>query len=259
MSPVFVVGQSAHPLVTTAIHAGHDLRGEVLAEIALDDATRLREEDPFTDRLVVAGVPVIVSRSRFEVDLNRPRDSAVYTTPDTAWGLDVWRSPPPERLVERSLAEYDAFYGAMAQRLDGMTRQGPFLVLDLHSYNHRRRGAEAEPAPADENPEINVGTGSLDRDRFGPVAEQFIDSMSRQQVAGHVLDVRENVKFSGGQLSRWVNERYDGIGAALAVECRKDFMDEWTGIPDEAHLDELAQALRRAIAPTLDVLPGGVR
>ncbi len=62
------------PVVATAIHAGHDLRPAVASCTALDDATRLREEDPFTDHLTsVGGSTVVAHRSRFEVDLNRPR------------------------------------------------------------------------------------------------------------------------------------------------------------------------------------------
>ena len=59
-----------------------------------------------------------VHRSRFEVDLNRPRDEAVYRTPDMAWGLQVWKAPPPEDVVERSLAVHDRFYDDLQVRLD---------------------------------------------------------------------------------------------------------------------------------------------
>jgi hypothetical protein len=34
---------------------------------------------------------MITHRSRFEVDLNRPRREAVYRIPEDAWGLDIWR------------------------------------------------------------------------------------------------------------------------------------------------------------------------
>src|SRR5690606_22802921 len=108
-------------------------------------------------RLTAAGgVPVVVHRSRFEVDLNRPRDEAVYTSPDTAWGLDVWGGDTPsDATVARSLALYDDFYATMTTLMDDLARRGSFLVLDLHSYNHRRDGAGAPPAPAAENPEVN--------------------------------------------------------------------------------------------------------
>lgn len=258
--PPFDVGhRSALPLVTTAIHAGHELRSEVADRIALDEATRRREEDPHTDRLTsIGGVPVIAHRSRFEVDLNRPREHAVYTTPDEAWGLEVWREPLPHAVVVRSLAVYDEFYEAMRRLLDGLALQGPFLVLDLHSYNHRRDGASAPAADPNGNPEVNVGTGSLDRDHWEPVVSQFMGSLRAEAVAGHHLDVRADVRFQGGSFSRWVQERYEGVGCALAIELKKVFMDEWTGDVDEVHLGDLHRAIAAAVQLTLGELACGV-
>lgn len=251
-------GASALPLVVTAIHAGHELRPELATRIRLDDATRRREEDPFTDRITAAGgTPVVVHRSRFEVDLNRPRDEAVYTTPDTCWGLDVWREPLTEDQVERSLVLHDAFYDALAAHLDELARQGPFVVLDVHSYNHRRDGAGAPPAPVVENPEVNVGTGSLDRDRWGHVVDRFMEDLGTQVVAGHRLDVRENVRFEGGHLSGWVHERYDRVGCALAVELKKVFMDEWADVPDDDHLRQLTEAFTESVPLLLGELACG--
>ncbi|MEO7240582.1 MAG: N-formylglutamate amidohydrolase, partial [Sphingomicrobium sp.] len=76
--PWWTVTHGPGAVVATAIHDGHDVRPEVAAAMALDDAGRLREEDPFTGQ-AVEGVPahVIVHRSRFEFDLNRGPDSAV--------------------------------------------------------------------------------------------------------------------------------------------------------------------------------------
>src|SRR5690606_5859904 len=126
-----------------------------------------------------------------------------------------------------------------------------FLLLDLHSYNHRRDGADGPPAPPADFPEVNVGTGSVDRARWREVADALIEALRGQTVAGHRLDVRENVCFQGGQLSRWVNERYEGSGVALALEFKRVCMDEWTGQLDEVHLGSLLDALRAAIPLTL--------
>ncbi|MGD8148875.1 N-formylglutamate amidohydrolase [Ornithinimicrobium sp. Y1694] len=79
-------------LVATAIHNGHELRPEVAEAMVLPEDVRRREEDPYTD-VIGADAParVVARRSRFEVDLNRPRDTAVYRTPADCWDLDVWR------------------------------------------------------------------------------------------------------------------------------------------------------------------------
>jgi N-formylglutamate deformylase len=232
------------PLLATAIHAGHDLRGEVDRLMVLDEGVRLREEDPFTDRVATrCETHVVVHRSRFEVDLNRSRDEAVYRRPDDCWGLDVWADPPSDEVVERSLDLYDGFYAGLATRLDALAARGPFVVYDVHSYNHRRDGADAPAASAGENPHVNVGTGSMDRDRWAPVVDAFVGALDGVVVGGRALDVRENVRFKGANLCRWVHERYPETGCALALELKKTFMDEWTGHLDEVHLDELARAV----------------
>ena len=73
------VGPWTGQVVATSVHAGHEVRPAVAAEMVLPEADRLREEDPFTD-VIASAVPsrMITHRSRFEVDLNRPRREAVY-------------------------------------------------------------------------------------------------------------------------------------------------------------------------------------
>jgi N-formylglutamate amidohydrolase len=245
--------------VTTAIHAGHDLRPELADRIALDPSTRRREEDPFTDRITRAGgLPIVVHRSRFEVDLNRPRHGCVYLTPEEAWGLDVWSESLTVEQVLRSRRLHDSFYATLAGILDELAALGRFVVLDIHSYNHRRRGPDADPEPPAQNPQVNVGTGSMDRTRWDQVVDRFMDELRQQTVDGRRLDVRENVRFRGGYLTRWVHERYPEQGCALAVELRKDFMDEWTGVADEAHLEQLTDAFATAIPLLLGELACGV-
>ncbi|MDO5740765.1 MAG: N-formylglutamate amidohydrolase [Ornithinimicrobium sp.] len=250
-----VLGDWSGQLIATAIHTGHDLRSDIAAAMVLDEDTRRREEDPFTD-VIGAALPaqVVAHRSRFEVDLNRPRDTAVYRSPEDCWGLQVWREDPlQDALVEGSLREYDEFYSDLGHQLDEVAARGPFVVFDVHSYNHRRDGAAGGPAPLEDNPEVNLGTGTVD-ERFAPVVAAFRRSLSDQQVGGHHLDVRENVKFEGRALAWWVHERYAGVGVCLALEFKKTFMDEWTGQPDEAHLVELQQALAATSAPVLEAL-----
>ncbi len=242
-------------LVATAIHNGSDLRPEVADAMVLDEAVRAREEDPFTDVLgSAAPARVVAHRSRFEVDLNRPRDTAVYRRPEDCWGLEVWRENPlDEDVVRASLEVYDSFYADLGERLDEVAARGPFVVYDVHSYNHRRDGADGEAADPADNPEVNLGTGTVD-DRFAGVVDAFRGALSAQQVQGHRLDVRDNVRFEGRALAWWVHERYPGRGVCLALEFKKTFMDEWTGVVDEEHLAQLRDALGATHEPVLEAL-----
>ncbi len=204
----------------------------------------------------------MVNRSRFEVDINRDRDNAVYQSPDDCWGLEVWQNETlPDDAAERSRELHDQFYAALAQRLDEVAARGPFVVYDVHSYNHRRNGADAEPEPQEDNPTVNVGTGSLNRDRWGGVVDAFMESLASADVQGEKLDVRENVKFKGAQLCRWVHERYPETGVALALEFKKTYMDEWTGEPDADRISALSVALEGTMVPVAKALEaaGGAR
>ena len=232
------------PVVATSVHAGHGLRPEIAEAMVLDEATRLREEDPFTDR-IAAVVPdrAITYRSRFEADLNRPRREAVYRKPEDCWGLDVWRGGTlSDELFEGSLATYDAFYDALAPRLDALAERGPFVLLDVHSFYHRRDGADAPPAPEADNPEVNVGTASVDRETFGPLIDRFVADL-RAAPPADPADARENVAFEGRALAWFVHDRYPGVGCVLALEFKKVFMDEWTGEVDEERLEGVRELL----------------
>lgn len=246
------VGDWSGQLIATSIHAGHDLRPEIAELSILAEDDRFREEDPFTDRIAsLAPARVLVHRSRFETDLNRVREKTVYRRPEDAWGLRMWSLDPlPDDVVARSLEVYDSFFAALAERLDEVAARGPFVLYDVHSYNHRRHGEDAEAEPWEENPEVNLGTGSVDLDRFSPVVEAFRGSMQAQG-----FDIRENVKFKGQNLAWWVHERYPGVGCVLAIEFKKTFMDEWTGEPDDERIRFLGEALARTMAPVLQAQP----
>jgi len=244
------------PLIATAVHDGHDVREEVAEHLLLNDSGRLREEDPFTGEWTQAApTRVLGTRSRFEVDLNRPCGSAVYRTPEDAWGLQVWKDNPPPDMFTRSLAEYDAFYSAMQSLFQEFSRQyGRFIVFDLHSYNHRRQGPDGPPADPEGNPQVNIGTGTMNRERWAPVVDTFIETLRSFDFQGGTLDVRENVKFFGGNWPRWIHENFPDSGVAIAIEFKKFFMDEWTGEPDRDCVETIGEALRFTAPAVLDAL-----
>jgi len=243
----------AGPLVAAAIHSGHGVRPEIADALRVDDDVRRREEDPFTDTWTrVAPNRVVVHVSRFEVDLNRPRDGAVYATPESAWGLDVWGGGLDGAARRRSLAIYDRFHRDLQRFLRSIVaREGGVLVYDLHSYNHRRDGPLGAPAPQALNPDVNVGTGNIDRALWAPVVEAFIVSMRQRSVCGMPLDVRENVCFRGGHLSRWISWMFPRRSCVLAIEVKKVFMDEWTHQATAEALRDVEHALSASVPSVL--------
>lgn len=238
-SPWWTLRRGDGPVVAAAIHDSNGLRAEIRAAMALSDADRLREEDPFTGQAILdVANHVVAGRSRFEVDLNRAADIAVYRTPDQSWGMKVWEEPPSEGLVERSLRIHERFYAMMGAWLDEVEADhGRFVVLDVHSYNHRRAGPDGPPTPQQDAPDINIGTFSMPRPHWAWLLDPLIEAMRDFDFGGRRLDVRENVAFQGkGELTRFVHARYEASGCAIAIEFKKFFMDEWTGEPDPAEL-----------------------
>ena len=246
-------------VIATAIHDGTGLRDEVRAATALSDADRLREEDPFTGQ-AAAGVPdhVIAGRSRFEFDLNRGPEDAVYLTSEQSWGMEVWRASPSDALVARSLELHARFYRMMGAWLDDVEADhGRFVVLDVHSYNHKRDGPDGPPMPQEEAPDINIGTFSMPRERWAWLLDPLIEAMRGFDFRGRRLDVRENIAFQGkGELTRFVHSRFPETGCAIAIEFKKFFMDEWTGVPDPAELAAMRDFISHVAETARELLDG---
>lgn len=238
------------PVIATAIHDGHAIRDSLRPLLAIPDPQRLREEDPLTGLLAGVGdVRIRVATSRFEVDLNRPREGAVYARPEDCWGLQVWREPLPDAEIERSLACWNRFYAMVEELIERMlARWDAVLLIDLHSYNHRRDGPALAPAPQQGNPDIELGLTTADPGRWGDVAERFAEALRAAPVDGHAPDVRANVRFpTGGHFPEWVYARWGARVCTISPEYKKIFMDEWTGHADIAALQALQDGLRSAV------------
>ncbi len=244
------------PIVGAAVHDGHLLRSDVIQSISLDDSQRRREEDPHTG-VWAKCVPswIVGRRSRFEVDLNRPRDKAVYRTADDAWGLTVWKNSPPDSLVDASLEIYDGFYFAVQKMLTQLLRKHDHVVvLDIHSYNHRRGGPAAAPDDPHSNPEINVGTGTMDREFWSAVVDRLVGDLRGFDFDGRHLDVRENVKFRGGHFGGWIHRNFPNRVCVPAIEFKKYFMDECTGEPYHDQIQMMGELIQSTIPGILGAL-----
>jgi len=244
------------PLVAIAPHNGHAVRAELVDYYAIDESQRLYEEDPYTAEWVkIAPTQIVATRSRFEVDLNRPPERAIYRTPEQAWGLTVWKQDLPSDMIQCTMDNYHAFYDMYLQLLhDIEARFGYVVVYEFHSYNHRRAGANQPPAPEIDNPEINVGTSGNHNDYWHEVWETFSSTLRQYDYLGRSLDVREDVRWLGGPISRFAHQHFPRTAISINIEVKKFFMDEWTAQPDWDQIHELGKAFAATTNPMLDVM-----
>ena len=249
----FIKGNS--PIVATAIHEGHHTRDELRVLFHLTEEERLREEDPFTAKwLNISDNNIIVHHSRFEADVNRARDKAVYLKPEDAWNLEVWKKEPGEQIAARSLDVYDNFYKTSKDYFDSLFEtQERIVVYDIHSYNHRREGKDVA-ADLNENPEVNIGTKNMNKEVWRPVISALIKSFSNFDYNGRHLDVRENIKFKGGYFGQWLHERYGKKICPISIEFKKFFMDEWTGQPFPKDIESINRLVLSSRQPVLEAL-----
>ncbi|WP_017733627.1 N-formylglutamate amidohydrolase [Nafulsella turpanensis] len=236
------------PILATAIHDGHQVRKELKDLFRLKDEERLREEDPYTGKIARAFPNhLVVNRSRFEVDLNRGEEKAVYQKPEDAWGLDVWKEPVSEEMIQQSLRHYHQFF----EEVEGVVQQiidahGYAIVYDIHSYNHRRESPE-KSAPKEGNPDIDILTEGIEMKVWRPVLDQLKHELQLYPYPDGPLDVREEVRFKGGG-SNFMQRMLSRFGEKVfipSIEFKKIFMDEWTGVVDEEKLGHLTKALQQ--------------
>jgi N-formylglutamate deformylase len=251
---IFKIQEGNSPLIATAIHDGLALRDELKQYMNLSADERLREEDPFTAYWTqVAPNTITGLHSRFEVDLNRAPEKAVYRVPEDAWGLQVWKEDLPEAVAKRSMEGYTTFYKEVQAMLQQIQEQwGCFVVLDLHTYNHLRQGPDGPHADPEKNPEVNIGTSNMNRSLWAPLVDRFMYDLSQFNYAGRKLDVRENIKFEGGHFSTWIHSTFPDRACSLAIEFKKFFMNEWTGQADQQQLDLILQALKSTLPGLLE-------
>jgi hypothetical protein len=234
------------PALAVAIHAGHDVRGELLPLMQISEKDRLFEEDPATDRMIRGNANTIWGLdSRAEYDLNRTVEQAVPLKPGQFWGVQVYRVAPTAAMVNRSLEKYDAFYrftGSCIRVL--LERFGHCVVYDIHSYNLSRQIEKGITKP----PLFNLGTALLDRQRWGSRIDAWLRELGRIEITGIRTTVEENRVFTGaGELCRRLTD-WDPRILVLPTEIAKVYMDEREGILHDKRVDALRRELRRAIS-----------
>ena len=210
------------PYICAAIHDGHQFRKSLWTNCLHTEYERWYEEDPGTLEMVHTHPIVIAGRdSRFEYDLNRAPELAIYTD---AWGKQLWKNPLPAAERDRSLSKHNAFYEvihALLAKLEGL--HGGALVFDMHSYN-RLRWERAIPT-------WNLGTANIDNNRYGKFAESWRRKL-RDINLPHGIDSSAaiNDTFQGnGYFLKYISSNFKNT-LVLATEIAKVYCDERTGI-----------------------------
>ena len=161
------------PYVCGAVHDGHQFRRELWDNCYHSEYDRWYEEDPCTKEFVRT-LPIVIAGcdSRFEYDLNRDPDNAIF---EDAWGKKLWKEPLSKAMHAKSLVKHTTFYEVVHALIAKLEEKfGTIVVYDIHSYNWKRWDREV--------PVINLGTSNIDNDRFGASVEQWRHSLSELQL-----------------------------------------------------------------------------
>jgi N-formylglutamate amidohydrolase len=233
------------PYIGTAIHAGHRMRDDLLANCLLDDAARLLEEDPFTDQMVQDfPITLVGCDSRYEYDLNRGPDDCVY---DVAWGVKVWREPLSDAQKQQSLDKHACFYRIMRALCEKLEQKfGGSLLLDTHSYNWRIRDYDAPPV-------FNIGTEQLDEERYRAALDSFDRELQAMSLPGLSTTLGWNAVFYGRGYQATIAKNHLGNTLVVPLEVKKIFMDETTGVPDQPMIEALRSGFNQLIEQALGV------
>jgi len=227
------------PYVCAAVHDGHQFRKSLWDNCLHTEYERWYEEDPFT-REMIGSHPIVMAGcdSRFEYDLNRPPESAVF---DTAWGKQLWRNPLPDSERRHSLEKHANFYKVVHALMHQITsKHGKALVFDMHSYNWKRWEREV--------PTWNLGTINIDMEKFGGTVSAWSRKLGKMYFPHGIASTSKiNDTFKGnGYFLKYITQNFDHT-LVLATEIAKVYCDELTGI----HYPEVIRAVREQMKESI--------
>lgn len=210
------------PYVCAAVHDGHQFRKELWGNCLHTEYERWFEEDPCTKEFIKSH-PIVIAGcdSRFEYDLNRDPENAVF---ETAWGKQLWETPLPEKQKEKSLAKHANFYKvvhALIKKLEEKFTAA--IVYDIHSYNWVRWDREV--------PVINLGTTNIDNNRFETFVENWRSSLAQLELP-RIEETTSKVNdtfYGNGYFLKYITQNFKNT-LVLATEFKKIYCDELTGV-----------------------------
>lgn len=205
-----------------AVHDGHQFRKELWEYCLHSEYDRWYEEDPATKEMVKTH-PIIIAGldSRFEYDLNRAPETAVY---DDAWGKKLWKSELPKRMKDKSLSKHYNFYKVVHALISKLEEKfGVCVVYDMHSYNWRRWDREV--------PTWNLGTKNVDNDRFGDCIESWRQMLEEMPLPNSITSTSKinNTFYGNGYFLKYITQNFKNT-LVLATEIAKVYCHEYDQI-----------------------------
>ena len=206
------------PYVCGAVHDGNQFRKSLWDNCTHSTYERWYEEDPETKNMVISHPILIAGRdSRFEYDLNRPIEEAVF---ETAWGKQLWKEPLSKEEKAKSLAKHTVFFEvthALVEKIE--SKFGCCIVYDMHSYNWQRWDREV--------PTWNLGTTNIDNERFGQEIESWRQSLSEIKFPHGIKSTAaiNNTFFGNGYFLKYITKNFKNT-LVLATEIAKVYCDE---------------------------------
>lgn len=227
------------PYICTAIHAGHGFGEPYKAKSLINDKNRLREEDPYTDRLIDSfPITITALNSRFQYDLNRSNHSCIY---NQAWGEAVWQSPLTPREIQDSLEKHDSYYKMLSKLINVIENKfGGCLIFDLHSYNWQIRQYEKAPV-------FNLGTYFVDIKKWSGVIKRLQEDLSNIELPNIESNFMLDKVFQGkGYQAEFIRNNFSKT-LLLPIEIKKVFMDEYSGELYPLVFEKLQEGIHAAI------------
>jgi hypothetical protein len=201
-----------------AVHDGHQFRKSLWDKCLHTEYDRWYEEDPCT-RQMINTMPMVIAGcdSRFEYDLNRAPDIAIY---EDAWGKKLWKTPLNSHEKNESLAKHNNFYKVVFALVSKMKSLfGATIVYDMHSYNWKRWD---RPVPV-----INLGTKNID-EKYTAFATAWCKKLSTLKLPhGIPTTAAINDTFQGnGYFLKNITHNFENV-LVLATEFSKIYCDEY--------------------------------
>ncbi|MFZ7119806.1 MAG: flavohemoglobin expression-modulating QEGLA motif protein [Eubacteriaceae bacterium] len=231
------------PFVCVAIHNGSEMSEQLIDKCILDKKERWYEEDPLTGEFIESlPIRIIANDSRYEYDLNREEDEAIY---DIAWGKSVWKEKLSSIEKEQIIKRYRSFYTVLKVLVNKIEQKfGAGIIYDIHSYNFKRGNIHFE------YPVFNLGTEKVNKKRYSKYVNRFIKELSKIKFKNIENRVAENEVFYGrGYLVRYISEMFSNV-LVLPLEVKKIYCDENTGDIFPSVVDIISEGLKKAIVST---------